>query len=182
MKLQDKGSCSGIAGLITVFIFAAIFIFSKFSSVENPIVKPRTHSAIQSERFFTALDSLQTKIKGFDPSIGNFKSMPSDSIFYEAKDDGHNRIQVAGSNNSIGELTWIWNHGYKDNLKKGIISNFGNISKMMCGQAGQQWVLKELQKKAAPDKPIMEYATINYNQVQFFNDGLSTVTLKIIIL
>ena len=132
-----------------------------------------------AEPFFQGLDNLQAKVKKFDPSMGELNVMESDSIFFEGKDAHHNKLWVAGANNGIGQISWIWNH---DGFKKppaNAVNNFSSIAKMMCGEKGQQWVLDELKKTVTVEKHIYDTAHINYNKVIFYNDCLTTINFTV---
>lgn len=144
---------------------------------ENAPVK--VHNA---EPFFETLDSLTIKIKKFDPSLKEFEVMPSDSIFFEAHDGNKNRVQVSGANNGMSELMWIYNHQSEEHITNSTIKKFCEATQMMCGQTGKNWVLDELNKKATESRPILDTKTINSDKLTFFNDGLTTISLKISIL
>lgn len=132
-----------------------------------------------AESFFQSLDSLQAKVKIFDPSMGELDIMPSDSLFYEGKDSRHNRLQISGANNGISELSWIWNHNGLQKPAASVVKNFSAIAKIMCGQKCQQWVLAELQKPVSVAKPILDTILIKDKKVIFYNDCLTTVNFKV---
>ena len=145
----------------------------------KPIKKTVPVEITNAEPFLQGMDDFKVKIKAFDPSMGDFNEMVSDSLFYEAKDAHHNKLWVAGANNGISEVSWIWNHDGPQKPPTNAIKNFSAIAKMICGEKGRQWVLAELRKPVTIEKSIDDTTHINHNELIFYNDAFSTINFTI---
>lgn len=198
MNIHDKSTQRGLAWAIGIILLIIIFVASKKSD-DPPIKRPSLDSSAVSqpitqrpqktgkveitnaEPFFQGMDDLLPKIRKFDPSMGELSDMASDSLFYEAKDSHHNKLWVAGANNGIGELSWIWNHDGFQKPTGAALNNFAEVAKMMCGQEGGKWILSELKKPVTVEKRIRDTTYINHNELIFYNDAYSTInfTMKI---